>query len=62
MDKLAVSVPEAAKMVGVGLNTMRDLTHTAGFPAVRVSANRIVIPVDKLKEWLENNIGKYNEY
>jgi len=55
--KMAVSVAEAAKLLGVGLNTMRDLTHTSGFPAVRVSANRIVIPVDKLKEWLNENAG-----
>jgi len=54
---MAVSVAEAAKLLGVGLNTMRDLTHTSGFPAVRVSANRIIIPVDKLREWLNENAG-----
>jgi len=31
---------------------MRDLTYKAGFPAVLVSPNRIAIPVNKLKEWL----------
>ena len=58
MDKkLAINCDECAKLLGIGLNTMRDLTHKEGFPAIRVSSHRIVIPVDKLKEWLNENAG-----
>ena len=56
-EKLALTVPEAAKLIGVGLNTMRDLTHADGFPAIRVSANRIIVPVDGLKAWLATRSG-----
>ncbi len=52
MDKLAINVPELAKMLGVSRPVAYELTKREGFPAIRISERRIIIPVDKLNEWL----------
>lgn len=52
-DKLAINVPELAKMLGVSRPVAYELTKREGFPAIRVSERRIIIPVDKLNEWLD---------
>ena len=53
MDKLAYTVPELAKALGIGRNVAYELVQRADFPAVRLSERRIVVPVDGLKIWLE---------
>ena len=57
MEKLAYSVPEAAKVLGVGASDVYNLAHVEGFPAVRVG-NRILIPCENLARWLEEQAGK----
>ena len=51
-DKLTVSVDEMAAMLGISRPVAYELTKRNGFPAVRISERRIVIPVDALKRWL----------
>ena len=50
--KVAVNVPEMAKMLGISVPRAYDLTKREGFPAIRVSERRIIIPVDALNRWL----------
>lgn len=57
MEKLAYSVPEAAKVLGVGVQTVYNLVHVEGFPAVRVG-KRFLIPCAGLARWLEAQEGK----
>lgn len=57
-ERLTYNVAEAAKLIGVSLSTARQMCRKADFPAVRVSPRRIVIPVDALRRWLEENAGK----
>ena len=52
-----LSVPEMAKYLNIGLNVAYNLTHKPGFPAVRITKCRVVIPVKLLDKWLEENIG-----
>ena len=52
MEKLAYSVPEAAEVLGIGVQAVYNLAHVASFPAVRVG-NRILIPCESLARWLE---------
>lgn len=52
MEKMALSLKEAAEMMGVSLSTVRKLCAETDFPAIRVSPRRIVVPVDALKAWL----------
>jgi predicted DNA-binding transcriptional regulator AlpA len=57
-EKLAYSVPEMAKALGLGLNIAYDLCNRDDFPAIRIGERRIIIPVDKLRIWLEIQAGK----
>lgn len=53
MEKLAVSVVEAAKLISVSKSTVYALIEQKIIPAVRVGEKRIIVPVKLLKEWLE---------
>lgn len=48
----ALTVKEAADFLGIGVNKCYDLTRRRGFPALR-EGNRIMIPRDGLRRWLE---------
>lgn len=54
-EKMYITVEEAAKMLGINLNAMYLLCRRPGFPAVRVSPRRIVIPAKGLHEWMLSN-------
>lgn len=51
-EKLTVSVDEMASMLGISRPVAYELTKREGFPAVRVSERRIIVPVEALKRWL----------
>ena len=53
MDKLTYSVSELAQVLGIGRNVAYELVQRSNFPSVRISERRIVVPVDRLKLWLE---------
>lgn len=52
MEKLTITVEEMANVVGVSRPKAYELIHKEGFPAVRIG-RRVVIPIDGLKRWLE---------
>ena len=62
MDRLTVTVPEMAEMLGIGRIKAYELANIKGFPAIRLG-KRIVVPVDQLKKWMEERAGAgdYNE-
>ena len=62
MERLTVTVPEMAQMLGIGRIKAYELANIKGFPAIRLG-KRIVVPVDQLKKWLEEraNVGDPNE-
>lgn len=51
--KLVLSVHELADTLGISRPVAYELTKKNGFPAVRVSERRIIIPVEGLCRWLE---------
>ncbi|MDL2300399.1 helix-turn-helix domain-containing protein [Clostridiaceae bacterium OttesenSCG-928-D20] len=51
MQKLALSIPEAAEAIGISDRKLRDLVCVKGFPVVRLGG-RVLIPVDPLRDWL----------
>ena len=53
---LTLSVPEMAAALGISRAGAYELVRTEGFPALKIGT-RIVIPKDKLKEWVDHNIG-----
>lgn len=50
-DRLALSVMEMARTLGVSRSTAYALTRRAGFPVCRIG-DRVLIPVDALRDWL----------
>ena len=54
IQKLAYSIAEAAKALGIGKTKMYELAKQEGFPVVMVG-NKYVIPVKLFEVWLENN-------
>ena len=52
-EKMAISVEEMGAMLGISRSVAYKLSREKGFPAVRVSANRVIIPVKPLEKWLE---------
>lgn len=56
-QKLALSVPEAAKRLGISDTSMRQLVRTAGFPAFNIGS-RILISAKGLEAWVEEQAQK----
>ena len=53
-DKMAISIIEMSNMLGISRSVAYKLAHEEGFPAIRISANRVIIPVKPLEKWLES--------
>ena len=58
-EKLTLSVEELANELGISKPIAYELTRRDGFPSVRVSERRIIIPVDALRSWLNANAGAF---
>ena len=55
-EKLALSVEEAAEMLGISKPTAYQLTKVEGFPAFKIGA-RTVISRARLEEWVKARAG-----
>ena len=51
-DKLAVSVREAAALLGLSTKTVYQLAHQEGFPSFKLG-ERTLVSVDGLREWVQ---------
>lgn len=56
MEKIAISVAEAAGLVGVSTKTMYEWVKRTGFPSAKIGG-RVIIYYDGLKEWVKNQTG-----
>lgn len=54
---LMLSVPEMAAVLGISRAGAYELARSEGFPALRIGT-RIVIPEDKLQEWVNKQTEK----
>ena len=57
-EKISITVNEAAKLLGVGRNTMLEFVKMNDFPAIRLK-RKILIDNKALPIWFSNNYGKY---
>lgn len=57
MEKLTLSVAEAAGVVGISTRYMYDLVKTEGFPTIRVG-KRLLVSAKGLERWLEEQAQK----
>ena len=57
-DKLTVSVPEAAKALGIGRNLAYTMAAEGQLPVIRCGAKRLVVPVVALNKLLRAEANK----
>nr|DAR58221.1 MAG TPA: helix-turn-helix domain protein [Caudoviricetes sp.] len=53
MPKVTYSVKEVSDILGICLPAVYELCNREDFPAIRVTPRRIIIPVDGLRRWME---------
>ena len=58
---IVINVPELAAVLGISKTAAYALSHIKGFPVIHLG-KRIVIPRDRLKEWLENHVGSDSDW
>lgn len=51
-EKLVLSVPEAAEVLGISKSKMYEIVRIKGFPAVRVG-KRVLVNAKRLETWLD---------
>lgn len=56
MEKLAVSVSEAAKMLGINRSAAYDAVYKGNIPSVRLVERRILIPMAGLKKLIHQEL------
>ena len=54
---LFLNAETAAKLLGISISGMCELMHEKGFPVLKIGT-RLVVPREKFREWVEQNIGK----
>ena len=55
-NRIAVSVPEAARMLGVSRPKVYELIRLEGFPAFKLGG-RTLVSVDGLRQWVADQAG-----
>lgn len=56
MDPITVPVEKAAELLGVSKPTVYKLIEGQGLPHIKLN-RRTVIPVDRLREWVNERAG-----
>jgi excisionase family DNA binding protein len=54
LPKLTINVKELSELLGISEPSAYNLIKLPGFPAVRLSPRRVVIPLDALNRWLND--------
>ena len=52
--RVVYPVPEVAALLGINLPKAYELARQEGFPAIRISPRRIVIPKAAFERWLDS--------
>ena len=57
LEPLAVSAPDAARLLGVSKPTVYQMMNREDFPAFKVGA-RTLISVEGLREWIRKQVNE----
>lgn len=55
---LFLNAETTAKLLGISISGMYELMHEKGFPVLKIGT-RLVVPREKFREWVEQNVGKW---
>ena len=61
MERLALSVKEAAEAIGIGVSLMHKLVRSGDIPSIKFGEydnGRRVIPVSALTRWMDEHVGE----
>lgn len=53
---LFLNAETVAKLLGVSPSSGYELMHEKGFPVLKIGS-RLVVPKEKFREWVEQNVG-----
>ena len=53
---LFLNAGTVAKLLGISPSSAYELIHEKGFPVLKIG-NRMVVPKEKFREWVEQNVG-----
>lgn len=56
-EKLVLSVPEAAQLLGISSSKMYEVVRIEGFPCIRVG-KRVLVNAKRLEVWLDEMTEK----
>ena len=56
---LFLNAETVAKLLGISPSSAYELMHEKGFPVLKIG-NRMVVPKEKFREWVEQNVGGNN--
>ena len=56
-EKLTLSVPEAAQIVGVSQSKMYEIVKIKGFPTIQIG-RRLLVSAKGLERWIEEQAEK----
>ena len=54
---LMLNVVQVAAVLGISRAGAYELVHSVGFPTLKIGS-RIVVPKDKLREWIDANTAQ----
>lgn len=54
---LFLNAETTANLLGISISGMYELMHEKGFPVLKIGT-RLVVPREKFREWVEQNVGK----
>ena len=54
---LFLNAETVAQLLGISISSMYELMHEKGFPVLKIG-NRMVVPKEKFRDWVEKNVGK----
>lgn len=56
-EKKLITIKHCSELTGIGERKLRELTHIAGFPCIRLGKKCMVVS-SRIDEWIINNIGR----
>lgn len=55
---LMLNVVQVAAVLGISRAGAYELVHSEGFPTLKIGSRIIIVPKDKLREWIDANTAQ----